>query len=135
MARSSSLEVTGWTGWVYFAGILMVIMGILSAVQGLTALLRGSFYTAHQGTLIVFNMTTWGWVHLILGIVVLMAGSAVMNGRTWGRVIGILLAGFSLIANFAFFASYPFWTGTVMIVDILIIYSLAVHGAETLIVE
>lgn len=123
-------EVTGWVGWVYFAGFLMVIMGIFQAIAGLTALLNDSFYAVTRGGLLVFDYTTWGWVHLVLGMVVVMAGTAVVSGQTWGRVVGVFLATLSIIANFAFLKAYPVWSSIIIIVDVLIIYALTVHGDE-----
>ncbi len=123
-------EVTGWVGWVYFAGFLMFIMGVLQIISGLAALLNDTYFLVGKNNLVVFDFTKWGWIMLTLGFVVTAAGSAVVNGRAWGRVVGVLLAGLSLIANFTFVAAYPIWSIAVMVVDVLIIYALLVHGGE-----
>lgn len=131
MATNSQKQVTGWVGWVYFAGFMMVVMGIFQTIAGLTALLNDKFYVVTENSLAVFNFTTWGWIHLILGIVVLSAGSAIISGHVWGRVVGVVLATFSLLANFLFITAYPIWSIVVMVIDVLIIYALTVHGSET----
>ena len=130
MPTNGKNGTTGWVGWVYFAGILMVIMGIFQAIAGLTALLNGNFYVVTQEHLVALSYTQWGWIHLILGGVVMAAGSAVMNGRLWGRIIGVLLASLSALANFAFISAYPIWSVLIIVMDILIIYALVVHGSE-----
>ena len=75
-------------------------------------------------------MTTWGWVHFLLGLLVLFAGYAVMNGKVWGRTIGVLLAILSAVINLAFVPYYPIWSILVITVDILVIYALTVHGRD-----
>ena len=80
--------------------------------------------------MLFLNFTTWGWIHLLLGIVVLIAGFYVMHGSTWARVVGTILAGISLIANLAYVNTYPIWSIAIMVVDVLVIYALIVHGGE-----
>lgn len=130
MPTNGKNDTNGWVGWVYFAGILMVIMGIFQSIAGLTALLNGEFFVVTQDKLVTFDYTQWGWIHLILGGVVMAAGSAVMNGRLWGRIIGVILATLSALANFAFISAYPIWSVLIIAMDILIIYALVVHGSE-----
>jgi hypothetical protein len=130
MPTNGKNDTTGWVGWVYFAGILMIILGIFQAIAGLTALLNGEFFLVTKEHLVTFDYTQWGWIHLILGGVIMAAGSAVMNGRLWGRIVGVLLASFSALANFAFISAYPIWSVLLIVMDILIIYALVVHGGE-----
>jgi hypothetical protein len=127
---TNNTEVTGWVGWVYFAGFMMLMMGFFQAVLGLTALLNDKFYLALHGKLLAFDFTTWGWIHLVLGIVVLLAGMSLFSGSMWARVVGVLLATVSILVNFTFLSVYPLWSIVVMIVDVLIIYALTVHGSE-----
>ncbi len=129
MAKNNN-QVTGWVGWAYFAGILMSISGIFMAISGLTALLRRTYFVVNENTLVAFNYANWGWIHLLLGLLLVSAGGSVMRGGLWGRVVGIVLASLSLVVNFAFVSAYPIWSIIVMVVDVLIIYALAVHGAE-----
>jgi hypothetical protein len=130
MAEVTSQEVSGWTGWVYFAGVLLIISGIFQMIAGFTALLNDTFYTVTQETLLIFDITAWGWVHLILGLFLLITGTSVMSGHLWSRMVAVVLATIALMAQFAFMVAYPIWSIIVIIMCILVIYSLTVHGGE-----
>jgi hypothetical protein len=124
-------QTTGWVGWLVFAAVLMILLGALHAIQGLIALLNSEYYlVGPHGLSVHLDYTAWGWVHLIAGVVVLVAGLGVLAGQTWARAIGILVAFVSALANFAFIAAYPVWSCILIALDILIIYALAVHGRE-----
>jgi hypothetical protein len=130
MAKNTNEEVTGWVGWVAFAGIMMMLLGSFQAIAGLVALFKNEVvYIGLENTWLV-DFTAWGWAHLILGIVIIFAGMAVLAGKTWGRVVGVLLASISALANFAFIPVYPVWSVLMIIVDALVIYALIVHGSE-----
>ena len=106
-------EASGWAvGFILFAGIMMVMSGFFQAFSGLVALFQNEFYVATRNYLFQFDATSWGWIHLLVGLIVALAGFAVMAGRTWGRVVGITLAVLSALANFAFIPYYPFWALT-----------------------
>jgi hypothetical protein len=117
-------------GLILFAGIMMVMAGFFQAFSGLVALFQNEFYVTTRNYLLQFDATSWGWIHLLLGLVVAAAGFAVMAGRTWGRVVGITLAVVSALANFAFIPYYPFWAITIIALDVFIIWALAAHGGE-----
>ncbi len=121
---------TGWVGWSYFAGFMMMLLGVLQSISGLTAIFRDEYYVATQDKLLLLDFTAWGWVHLIIGIIVFMAGLEVMRGAVWARTLGVFLAGISLIANMGFLNAYPFWSILMIVIDILVIYALIVHGGE-----
>jgi hypothetical protein len=122
---------SGWAvGFILFAGIMMLMSGIFQAFAGLVALFENEFYVATRNYLFQFDATTWGWIHLIGGIIVALAGFAVMSGRTWGRVVGITLAVLSAIVNFAFIPYYPFWSLLVIALDVFVIWALAAHGRD-----
>jgi hypothetical protein len=124
-------QTTGWVGWLVFAAVLMILLGAFHAIQGLIALFNSEYYlVGTHGLSVHLDYTTWGWVHLIAGIVVLVAGIGVLAGQIWARIVGILLAILSALANFAFIAAYPVWSCILIALDILIIYALAVHGRE-----
>lgn len=121
---------TGWVGWSFFAGFFMLMLGILQSIAGLTAIFRDEWYVVTQSRLLLLDFTGWGWIHLIIGIVIFMAGLEVMRGAVWARVLGVFLAGLSLIANMGFFNAYPFWSLMIIVIDVLVIYALIVHGGE-----
>ncbi|GID93789.1 hypothetical protein ACFQFC_07115 [Amorphoplanes digitatis] len=124
-------EPTGWVGWVVFSGIMMVLLGFFQGLVGLVALFNDTYYlVTRNGLVLSFDYTVWGWIHLLLGIVALLAGFGVLVGQTWARVTGIVLAVLSAIVNIAFLAAYPIWSTIIIAVDVLVIYALAVHGRE-----
>lgn len=123
-------QPTGWTGWVYFAGFMMIVMGFLQGIAGLTALLNNQWLLVTERSLIAFNFTTWGWIHLLLGVLILAAGFAVMNGAVWARTVGVVIAMMSLVANAAYANTYPVWALVAIVIDVLVIYALTVHGNE-----
>ena len=124
-------EASGWAvGFILFAGIMMVMSGFFQAFSGLVALFQNEFYVATRNYLFQFDATSWGWIHLLVGLIVASAGFAVMAGRTWGRVVGITLAVLSAIANFAFIPYYPFWALTVITLDVFVIWALTAHGRD-----
>lgn len=121
---------TGWVGWVYFAGAMMMLGGGMQAIVGLAAIFKKTFYVVTQHSLLVMNYSAWGWVHLALGLLILCAGAAVLAGNMWGRVVGVFLAVMSGLAQLAFLNAYPVWSVIVLIVDVLVIYALTMHGTE-----
>jgi hypothetical protein len=130
MAVIRTEEPTGWVGWIYFAGFMMIMLGVFQSIAGLTALLNDTFYVAHQGKLLVLDYTQWGWIHLLMGILIIVAGTSLFNGRMWARVLGVVLASLNLLAQFSFVSVYPLWSIIMMVVDVLVIYALTVHGSE-----
>jgi hypothetical protein len=115
-------------GWVFFAAVMMVIGGCFGALQGLAAIIKSGYYVVPQDYFISVNATGWGWTHLILGAVVVLAGFALFRGAMWARILGILIASVSMIVNFAFIPVYPFWAMLVIGIDALVIWALAAHG-------
>lgn len=134
-SNASRQQVTGWVGWVYFAAFMLVIIGFFQGILGFTALLNNQFYVAMSGTLLVFDYTTWGWVHLLFGIIALVTGTALFNGSTWARVLATILVSINFLMQFAFVSVYPIWSIIVMVVDLLVLYALTVHGREILLDE
>jgi hypothetical protein len=122
---------TGWVGWVYFAAIMMMMVGLFQVIAGAVAIFDDTFYLVSDSGLVVsVDYTVWGFVHLLLGLVAIGAGLAVTAGRTWGRTVGIIFAVVSAVANMAFINAYPVWSLVIIALDVIIIYALAVHGRE-----
>jgi hypothetical protein len=109
---------------------MMVMNGIFSAISGIVALAKEDFYVVLPNYVVELDATTWGWIHLIMGIVVALAGFSVLTGKTWARVIGILVVSLSAIANFAFIPYYPIWSLLIIAIDVVVIWALAAHGRE-----
>jgi hypothetical protein len=112
-------------GGTILAATLMILSGLWSFFVGLTAIIKQSFYVATPNNVYQFSVHGWGWVHLILGIVVFAAGVCVLLGQTWAKALGIVLAVFSGIANFLFLPYYPVWSIIVIAIDVFIVWALA----------
>jgi hypothetical protein len=124
-------EASGWgVGFTVFAAVMMIMVGAWQALQGLIAIFENEFYVATRNYLLQFDATTWGWIHLVLGLIVAFAGWGLLSGQTWARVVGITLAALSATANFFFIPYYPFWAILIIAVDIFVIWALAAHGGE-----
>ncbi|MCU1445077.1 hypothetical protein [Cryobacterium sp.] len=133
--RQSAYEAvepgTGWQSRIVFAGVMMLMMGTFHAIQGLVALFQDTYYlVAEQGLIIQADYTTWGWVHLILGAVVVLAGIALLAGQLWARIVAVILAFGSALVNIAFLGAYPLWSLLMIAIDVLVIYAVTVHGKE-----
>jgi hypothetical protein len=124
-------QTSGWAvGLIMFAAIMMIMVGIFQALQGLVAIFENEFYVPTRNYLFQFDATSWGWTHLLLGLLVAFAGYGLLSGRTWARAAAIALAVLSAIANFAFIPYYPFWSLLIIAVDILVIWAIAAHGGS-----
>lgn len=123
-------EVTGWVGWVAFAGILAIVLGAFQALAGLVALFKNEVYVIGPDNLWLLDYTTWGWVHLLWGVFLVLTGGAILSGKRWGRVVGVTLASVSALVNFAFIPVYPLWSIVIIALCVFVIYALTVHGDE-----
>jgi hypothetical protein len=117
-------------GLIVFAGVLMIMAGAFQTFAGVVALFQDEFFVATRNYVLQFDATSWGWIHLLLGLMVLFGGFAVLSGQTWGRVVGITLAVLSALSNFAFIPYYPFWALAIIALDVFVIWALAAHGRD-----
>jgi hypothetical protein len=101
-------------------------------MAGLIALFTNEFYVTTPDYVFQFDATTWGWIHLLIGIVVGLAGFGVLRGNLAARILGISLAVLSALANFLFIPYYPFWSITIIAVDIFVIWALATTGRDVM---
>jgi hypothetical protein len=115
-----------WSGWIGFAGLLMLIIGALDFFEGLIALIRGEYYVIHGNQLIVFDTTTWGWITLIMGIVLFLVGLGLIGGAGWARWFAILLICVNFIEQLGWLgnSAYPLWTLTVIALQIVVLFAL-----------
>jgi hypothetical protein len=122
---------SGWVGVVVFAGVMLLMLGSFQAIEGFVALFRDDFFvTTSSGLLITMDYTAWGWTHLIIGLIALAAGAGILYGQMWARVLGIIIAVVSALANIAFLPAYPIWSTILIATDVLVIYALTAHGRE-----
>jgi hypothetical protein len=117
------------SGWVLFAGIMIVTVGVLNTIYGIAAIGDSKFFIADQ-KYILSGLHTWGWVMLILGVLQIVAAFSIWSGGTFGRWFGITVAVLNAIAALLALPAYPFWSLAVMTLDILVIYGLAAYGGE-----
>jgi hypothetical protein len=111
-------------GGAMFAGVLMVIVGFFEAVAGLAAISNDEFFVKTENYLFGLDVSTWGWIHLILGVVVVAAGLALIGGRMWGGLVAIALATVVAIANFFWIPYYPFWSILTIALAVWVIWAL-----------
>jgi hypothetical protein len=123
-------HVTGWVGWVWFAGIILILSGLFNAISGLYAIFHRDVYVNAAGRLLVFDLTGWGWVHLLLGLLLIATGVAVSVGQTWARVVAIVLVMLNALTQLIWISVNPWWSLAVIAVDVLVLYALVVHGRE-----
>jgi hypothetical protein len=124
-------EVSGWAiGFTSFAGFMLIVIGVLHAIVGITGIARNPLYVSTPNYFLKFDLTTWGWAHLLVGIVVLAAGFGVFSGAVWARTIGVIVAAISIIANFAFLPYYPLWAVLIIAIDIAVVWALTAHGRD-----
>jgi hypothetical protein len=123
--------MTGWVGWIAFAGVMMIMLGTFHVFDGLLALFQDDYFlVTRTGLTVHLDYTTWGVVHLIGGIIVIAAGFALFTGKMWARTLGVIVALVSAVVNIGFLAAYPIWSTIMIAVDILVIWALTVHGSE-----
>jgi hypothetical protein len=123
-------EVTGWAGWVAFAAFMMILGGLFQSIIGLTAIVRDSFYVVSPNYLLNIDISTWGWIHFLWSLLVILAGFAILSGKVWGRIVGVIIAGLTAVVNMYYIPYYPIWSLLVIVVSFLVVYALVVHGDE-----
>jgi hypothetical protein len=128
----STVRSTAWTGWIVFAGWLMVIIGMLDFFEGLIAVIRDNYYVLAPNQVIVFDVSTWGWLTLLWGIVIIFAGFGLLTAQSWARWFTIVVASLNIITQLGFIGSaqYPLWALTVLTLTIVVLYALIVRWEE-----
>ena len=122
---------TGWTRWVVFAAFLMMLNGLIQAVQGLAALVNPDYYHVNSNGLAVhIDYSAWGWIHLIIGIALFLAGIGALSGRMIARIVGVVFVGLNAVTTLLFIEAAPGWGIIMITIDVLVIYALTVHGSE-----
>lgn len=120
----------GAVGLIITAAVFMILIGVFQAIQGLVALFNDTFYVIGSEYVFKLDVTTWGWVHLVLGVVAALAGYFLFAGATWARVVAVLMASVSIIANFMWLPYYPVWSLTIIAFCAFAIWAVTVHGRD-----
>jgi len=121
---------SGWVGWILFASCLLVLNGLLSVLVGFAAILRDKTYFAANGQVLVFDLRAWGWIHLVIGIALVLVGIYLYRGAGAARVAALIAVAVNMIAHFTTIQTFPWWSVVVIALDVLIVYALVVHGDE-----
>ena len=128
-ARSQPVELSSWAvGGYAFAIVMLIIIGVFQAISGLVAIIDDDFYVVGQNYTFNFDTTGWGWIHLLLGLLLILVGYFLYAGAAWAVVTGIVLAGLSAIANFFFIPYYPFWSILMIALDCWVVWALTRPG-------
>jgi hypothetical protein len=130
MSQLTPAGRTWATGLTVFAAVIMIISGVTQALQGIVALANKNFYVVGRKYAFQFDITTWGWIHLLLGIGIVVVGIFLFTGATWARWTGIAIVAVSTIANFAWVPYYPVWGIIVLALDGAVIWALSVDTRE-----
>jgi hypothetical protein len=134
MSSSSTVkaEHTGWAGWILFAAMMMLMIGIFNALSGLAAIVENELFITGQDGALVVDMTTWGWVHLVLGAAVAAVGAFLMREAPWARYAAIGLLMVNIMTQMLALPAYPVWALVVITIDVLALWALVVHGRASL---
>ena len=118
-----------WAGWISFAGLLLLIVGVLDFFQGLIAIIRGEYYLLTPSQIVVFDLKTWGWITLLWAIVVALTGAGLLSAQGWARWTAIVVGSINFFIQLGFVGSarYPLWALTAMALNIVILYALMVR--------
>ncbi len=124
-------ETSGWAvGWTVYAAVMMIMIGFFHAIAGLVGILEDDLYVLTSDYVFSFDVTTWGWVHMVMGVIVVLAGFALLSGAVWARTIGVILAVVSVLANFAWLPWYPLWAIIMITANVFVIWALTAHGRD-----
>jgi hypothetical protein len=130
-AQGTYAEPTAWAGWVVFGGVMLMMLGAFQVIEGLVALFDDGFYLVRSNGLVVdVNYNTWGWIHLLIGVVAILAGVGLLAGNMVARVVGVAAAFLSALVNLAFISAYPVWSAILITIDVVVIFAIIVHGRE-----
>ena len=130
MAETQNRDMTGWAGMVIFAGTLLLLVGGFNVIYGLVALFKDQVLVTTKTGLVAFDVTTWGWITLIIGIIQILVGFGLFGGQTWARVAGVIVAVLNGFNHISFLQAQPVWSTIIIAIDVLIIYALTAHGRE-----
>ena len=127
----SQNEPSGWAiGWALFAAVMLITVGCFQVIAGIAAIAEDELLVKGADYVLQLDVTTWGWVHLLLGAILILSGLGVMSGNVVARSVGVFVAALSMVANFAFIPWYPVWSIAVIAVDIAVIWALTAHGRD-----
>jgi hypothetical protein len=124
-------EPNNWAvGWTGFAAIMMMLGGAWWIMVGIVALANDTFYVVGQEYIFQFDVTTWGWIHIVLGVVIVLASFGLFSGAVWARTIGVIIAVLWALIAFAWLPWYPVWAILLIAISVFVIWALTAHGRD-----
>ena len=117
-------------GWATFAGLMLILLGLFHAIAGLAEVVDPDAYVTTENYVYRLSSDAWGWIHLIVGLVVMFSGIGLFSGNVLARTIGVIAVAVSMMSNFFFIPAYPIWALIVITIDVLVIWALTAHGGE-----
>jgi hypothetical protein len=115
-------------GWILFAAIMMIVVGTMSALNGLIAIIDDEVYLVGNQNVWALDISGWGWIHLILGVITVLAAFSLLQGAIWARLVAAILAGVSIIAQVGMIQAYPFWSIAMIAIAVAVIFSVCTMG-------
>jgi hypothetical protein len=109
---------------------MLAVVGVLDIIQGVVAIANDEFYVVGSEWVFKFDITTWGWIHIVLGVVLLLSGLGVFSGNVLARTVGVVVAALVMVVNFAWLPYYPIWSIIIIAVCIAVIWALTMHGRD-----
>lgn len=130
MADTQHPQTTGWSGWIIFASVVMIISGIVHLIYGLGGIFTQDWYAYTSTGTYVLSLSAWGWTIFITGILLILSALLLLSGNMFGRIMGTILALLSIVFNVGMIGAAPLWSIIAIIVDVIIIYAIVAHGSE-----
>jgi hypothetical protein len=131
MSRDRTEEYSGAAvGLTVFAAVMLIMIGIFQGIAAVAALVNDEFFVVGEEYIFTFDISTWGWIHLLIAALLIAAGVFLFRGAVWARTVGVVVATISAIVNFAWLPWYPIWGAIMIAVDVFVIWALTVHGRD-----
>ena len=111
-----------------FAAIMLIMVGAFNMIDGLAALLKDEVFVTSRAGLLVFDLTTWGWINLLFGAALFLIGLALIKGALWARIAAVLVVACNAVGHLAFLSAYPIWSVIIIALDVVVIWALVVHA-------
>jgi hypothetical protein len=121
---------SGWGGWIIFAAVMLIIVGALNAMHGLVAIFNDEWVVWTNSADLYLDLTAWGWIHVGVGIALVLTGLGLFTGNVAARALAVFIAGVSIVANFLYMPAYPVWAMVIIAIDVFVIYALTAHGRD-----
>jgi hypothetical protein len=119
-----------WTGFIVFGGTMMLIIGVVNIFEGLVALLDDEHVVMTPNNLVIVDLTAWGWVLMISGVLMIAAGAGLLAGQSWARITAIVLVGLHLLTQIAWIGAYPVWSLLMIALDTVVLFALTARWAD-----